>query len=288
MTPSATARRARGRGPGASPAPPSAAPAASASGSSTVIAEVCSVNRRAKAERPGDRGLGEDPLLGLGELVRAVAAQGGQVMAPALELGRREQLGGALVVELVPLEVEEQQRRLRSAPRAPGRSASAPRPRATGCRPRSRARRRRRRARPRRRSPRARASPRRCRRRRARRPCRGTRSAKASARSLGVVEPRGDTVGALAVDQRLEVPARLGERLVGGRRRGGGCLGMHAEEATQARRRGGLSPPRDARPFATEGCIRGPLHPDLSTSGGSGHRAAATPRRRARRPFPAG
>ena len=84
----------------------------SASGNSTISAEVCSVNRRWNAERPGDVGLGQHPLLRLGQLVRAIAARGAQVMAAELDLVGREQLLGPLVVELVPLELEEEQRGL--------------------------------------------------------------------------------------------------------------------------------------------------------------------------------
>ena len=168
--------------------------------------------------------------------MRAVAAQGGEVMAPALELGRGEQLGGALVVDQVPLEVEEQQRRLQlrralldalhQRPRLgrPGVDREAERGVAAG-------------------APDEVGDLLQLAHRRgdgggvelgdlaAVPVCEGLGA------PLGVVEASGDTLGALATDQRLEVPARIGERLVGGRRRSGGCLGMHAEEATQRRDR---------------------------------------------------
>ena len=46
-----------------------------------MIAEVCSLNSRAQALAPGDALVGEDPLLGLGQQVRPVAAHGAEVMA---------------------------------------------------------------------------------------------------------------------------------------------------------------------------------------------------------------
>ena len=58
---------------------------------------------------PRDVGLGQHPLLRLGELVRAVPAQVGQVVAPAVELIGGEELGGRFVVDLVPLQLEEQE-----------------------------------------------------------------------------------------------------------------------------------------------------------------------------------
>ena len=70
------------------------------------------MNRRTKAPGAGDRGLGEDPLLGLGQLVRAVAALHPQVVATEGELVGGQQLLGLLVGDLVPLELEEQERRL--------------------------------------------------------------------------------------------------------------------------------------------------------------------------------
>ena len=146
-------------------------------------------------------------------------------MAPALELGRGEQLG-ALVVEQVPLEVEEEERRpqlrralldaLHQRPRLGrlGVDRKAERGVAAG----------------------------------ARRV--GDLFQLAHRRGdgggvelgdlaavpvgeglgppLGVVEASGDPLGALATDQRLEVPARIGERLVGGaaprRRVPSGCM----------------------------------------------------------------
>ena len=59
-----------------------------------------------------DVGLREHALLGLGELVRAVAAQRAQVVRGEGELGGGEQLLGTLVRRRVPLQVEEQQLRL--------------------------------------------------------------------------------------------------------------------------------------------------------------------------------
>ena len=53
--------------------------------------------------------LGEDALLGLGEQVRAIAADGAQVVARLLEAVGLQQLVGLGVVDLGPLEVEEQQ-----------------------------------------------------------------------------------------------------------------------------------------------------------------------------------
>ena len=60
----------------------------------------------------GQRLLGEDLLLGLGEQVRAVAARRLQVMATEVEALGGEQRLGALVVERGPLELEEQELRL--------------------------------------------------------------------------------------------------------------------------------------------------------------------------------
>ena len=57
----------------------------------------------------GHARLGEDALLGLRELVGEVAAEVAQVVGAERELGCREQLIGALVGNLVPLEVEEEQ-----------------------------------------------------------------------------------------------------------------------------------------------------------------------------------
>jgi hypothetical protein len=51
------------------------------SSSSTVIAELCSSNSRVQALAAGDRLLGEDLLLGLGEQMRPVAARRAQVVA---------------------------------------------------------------------------------------------------------------------------------------------------------------------------------------------------------------
>ncbi len=59
-----------------------------------------------------ERLLGEDPLLGLGEQVRPVAARGAQVVPAEVEPVLREQLLGAVVLERRPLELEEQQGRL--------------------------------------------------------------------------------------------------------------------------------------------------------------------------------
>ena len=56
--------------------------------------------------------LGDDALLGLAELVRAVAAQRAQVVAAEVEPLGGEQLLGPLVRQQVPLELEEQQLRL--------------------------------------------------------------------------------------------------------------------------------------------------------------------------------
>ena len=56
--------------------------------------------------------LGEHALLGLRELVRAVAAQRAQVVGGECELRGLEQLVGTLVRHEVPLEVEEEQLRL--------------------------------------------------------------------------------------------------------------------------------------------------------------------------------
>ncbi len=60
----------------------------------------------------GDRLLGEDALLGLGQQVRAVAPRGGQVVAAALQALGGQQLVGERVVQGRPLELEELQRRL--------------------------------------------------------------------------------------------------------------------------------------------------------------------------------
>ena len=60
----------------------------------------------------GERLLGEDLLLRLGEQVRPVAAGGAQVVAGEVEPVGGQQLLGALVVEGRPLELEEQQRGL--------------------------------------------------------------------------------------------------------------------------------------------------------------------------------
>ena len=62
--------------------------------------------------RAGQRLLGEDALLGLGEQVRAVAPRGAQVVAAEVEPVVGEQRLGALVVERRPLELEEDQRGL--------------------------------------------------------------------------------------------------------------------------------------------------------------------------------
>ena len=62
--------------------------------------------------RAGQRLLGEDPLLGLGEQVRAVAPRGAQVVAAEVQPVGGEQRLGALVVERRPLELEEDQRGL--------------------------------------------------------------------------------------------------------------------------------------------------------------------------------
>jgi hypothetical protein len=56
--------------------------------------------------------LGEDLLLRLGEQVRAVAAGRAQVVPAEVEVVMGEQLVGARVVDLGPLELEEQQLRL--------------------------------------------------------------------------------------------------------------------------------------------------------------------------------
>ena len=60
----------------------------------------------------GQRLLGEDLLLGLGEQVRAVAARRAQVVAAEVQALGGEQLVGARVVERGPLELEEQELRL--------------------------------------------------------------------------------------------------------------------------------------------------------------------------------
>ena len=132
----------------------------------TSIAEVSSSNSRAQALRAGDRLLVEDPLLRLGQQVRAVAARGAQVVAAEVEAVVREQLVDALVGERGPLELEEEQRRAeRGRALLDAREQRAAR--GIGrCRSRNRGARRSRRGRRARRSRPARSSPRRGRRRR--------------------------------------------------------------------------------------------------------------------------
>jgi hypothetical protein len=60
----------------------------------------------------GDRLLGEDLLLGLGEQVRAVAARGAQEVARGVQAVGGEQLVRAIVLERRPLELEEDELRL--------------------------------------------------------------------------------------------------------------------------------------------------------------------------------
>ena len=74
----------------------------------TRIAATSSPNSRPRRSG-GDRLLGQDLLLGLGEQVGAVAAGAAQVVAAELEPRRVEQLLGLLVVERGPLELEEQE-----------------------------------------------------------------------------------------------------------------------------------------------------------------------------------
>ena len=80
-----------------------------------VVLELDRDRRRLLLEQPrprraaGERLLGEDLLLGLGEQVRAVAAGRAQVMAREVEPFGGDQLLGPLVLEPGPLELEEQQ-----------------------------------------------------------------------------------------------------------------------------------------------------------------------------------
>ena len=60
----------------------------------------------------GDRLLGEDLLLGLGEEVRAIAPDALEVMAAEVELLGGEQLLDPGVVQRGPFELEEQEQRL--------------------------------------------------------------------------------------------------------------------------------------------------------------------------------
>ena len=99
-----------------------------ASGSSIVMAEVSSSNRRTQAPAPADRLLGEDPLLGLGQQVVAVAAHGAQVVGAEVEHGVGEHVLDAVVVDRGPLELDEQRAWWRSPWPAPAPSSSgAPR-----------------------------------------------------------------------------------------------------------------------------------------------------------------
>ena len=154
----------------------------------------------------GDRLLGEELLLGLGEQVRAVAAHRAQVVAHGVEAVGGQQLVGALVVERGPLELEEQQLRLDRG----GALLHAREQRAVGGvggvdREAQRARRSRR-ARRARRSPRARAIA-------AARPgpsSSATRAGvvcgEAGGALVGLVEQAVGALRAVAVDERLEVP----------------------------------------------------------------------------------
>ena len=94
----------------------------------------------------GQRLLGEDLLLGLGEQVRAVAARRAQVVAAEVEALGGEQLVGALVVERGPLELEEQELRLDRRRVLLDRAGRARRGPGRRCRSRSAGRRRCRRA----------------------------------------------------------------------------------------------------------------------------------------------
>ncbi len=67
---------------------------------------------RLKADEPVTRRLGEHPLLRLGELVRAVSPQGAEVVPAKGEPVVGQQSVGALLGQLVPLELEEEQERL--------------------------------------------------------------------------------------------------------------------------------------------------------------------------------
>ena len=146
----------------------------------------------------GERLLGQELLLGLGEEVRAVAAQRAQVVA------RRLQPVGARAARRRgrrrwrPTRARRRAASSRPPCRAPARAPAARRWPGRPCRPRSAASRRSRRGRGGRRSPRARPWRRRARRRRARRP--GRRRSRRSAR-------------------RARRPRRGGDRRLPGRRR---------------------------------------------------------------------
>ena len=207
----------------------------------------------------GERLLGEDPLLRLGEQVRPVAARGAQVVAAEVEAVVREQLLGALVVERGPLELEEQQL-VSTCVRAPAPAGAARRARGRRWRSRSSASRRSPRGRRAPAARRARASRRRARRRRARRPCRRARrrtrrrarwASSSSASTPAAPSPAPSSSGS----RSQATPSRSGSATSGAAMAAGGAYGGRraarpASASGSAARRRGVAARRITAPRA--------------------------------------